>query len=146
MTAVEFKSRPHDLQNKLRERYSKLSKFILIIGILLVLFAFIIFLGARVLNYGYDWAYLSVENWILIILAIIVVLIILEIIFYMHFYSSRDKKHKDEFRNGQKVHVFTYPQGMEGGIFSKTYVDIDENNALRLRTLIIPPEDIWGNK
>ena len=35
---------------------------------------------------------------------------------------------------------------MEGGIFSKTYIHINDKTILRLRTLMIPPEDLWGEK
>ncbi len=40
----------------------------------------------------------------------------------------------------------TYPEGVEGGIFSKTYVGIDEHNVLRLRTLMVPPDELWSQK
>ena len=49
-----------------------------------------------------------------------------------------------EFIDGKYIHVFTYPKGIEGGIFSKTYVEIDSENILRLRTLIIPPNELWS--
>ena len=49
-----------------------------------------------------------------------------------------------EFIDGKYIHVFTYPKAMEGGIFSKTYIEIDTENVLRLRTLIIPPNELWS--
>ena len=51
-----------------------------------------------------------------------------------------------EFINEKKVHIYTYPKGITGGIFSKTYIDIDGHNILRLRTLMIPPGELWGKK
>jgi hypothetical protein len=53
---------------------------------------------------------------------------------------------KPEFIDGKYVHVFTYPKGIEGGIFSKTYIEIDTENVLRLRILIASPNELWSNK
>ena len=55
-------------------------------------------------------------------------------------------KIEPEYINGKRVHVLTFPHGKEGGIFSKTYIQIDEDNVLRLRTLLIPPDELWGKK
>ena len=81
----------------------------------------------------------------------LIVFILLELIFYLHFSSVSKKtfeveKPKQEFIDGKKVHVFTHPKGIEGGIFSKTYIEIDEKNVLRLRTPMIPPEKLWDKK
>jgi len=151
MDEIELKTRLNEMEEILRLRYSKLSKIFLILGLLLVLWVVIVFIGARVLNYGYDWALLSVRNWILLVSIIIVVFILLIVIFSAHFYTvkkklSSVKKPKVEYVAGKKVHVFTFPQGVEGGIFSKTYVEIDDENILRVRTLMLPPEKLWSKK
>jgi hypothetical protein len=70
---------------------------------------------------------------------------------FFQYFSVKNKraiveKPKEEFIAGKKVHVFTYPQGIEGGIFSKTYIEVDVDNILRLRTLMIPPEELWESK
>jgi hypothetical protein len=82
---------------------------------------------------------------------IVIVFIILELGLYYHFYSYKKKriekgKIEPEYINGKRVHVFTFPHGQEGGIFSKTYIQIDEHNVLRLRTLLIPPDELWSKK
>lgn len=146
MDEIEVKIRLNEIEEKLRSRYSKLSKIILILGILLVLWAVIIFIGARVLDFGYDWALLSLENWILLISIIMIIFIFLIITFFAHYYNikkklSSVKTPKVEYVAGKKVHVFTFPQGAEGGIFSKTYIEIDDENILRVRTLMLPLED-----
>lgn len=151
MADIEFKRKLENIEDKLGTRYSRISKIFLIIGILLVLWAAIVFVGARVLNYGYNWAGLSVQDWIIIVAVILVVFIAIDLFMFFHFYSVKNRKKevekpKDEFIEGKKVHVFTFPIGMEGGIFSKTYFEVDDNNILRLRTLMIPPEELWGNK
>jgi hypothetical protein len=100
------------------------------------------------LGYGHDWALLNLESWIIALGVLFVIFIILELIFYSHLSSVKNKrieskKPKIEFINGKRVIVFTYPKGKEGGIFSKTYIDIDENSVLRLKSLMIPPEELW---
>ena len=148
MTEIEITSEKYELEDKLRKRYSSLSKLFLILGFLLVLWVIIVFIVARVLFYGYDWALLSLENWILIVSVAIIIFIVLIIVFYIHFYLTikklkETKTPKKEYVAGKKVHIFTFPQGTEGGIFSKTYIEIDNQNILRLRTLMIDPEELW---
>jgi len=148
MDEIEVKTRLNEIEETLSSRYSKLSKIILLLGILLVLLVVIVFIGARVLNYGYDWALLSVDSWVLLITVILIVFICLIIAFLFHYYSitkklSSVKVPKVEYVSGKKVHVFTFPQGMEGGIFSKTYIEVDDQNILRVRTLMLSPDDVW---
>jgi len=149
MVDIEVKTKMLDSEEKLRVRYSKISKLFLILGIILVIWAIVVFVGAKILDFGYDWAGLSVSSWILGIAVILIVFIVIELIVFLHYYSVKNKrveveKPKEEFISGRKVHAFTFPMGMEGGIFSKTYIEVDEDNILRLRTLMIPPEDLWG--
>ena len=146
-----MKTQLHEQENKLVERYSRFSKIFLLLGFILVFWAIIVFLGARVLNYGYDWAGLSVQDWIIVISTVIIIFILLIIIFYIHYVSVKKKiveikPPKIEVYAGKKVHVFTHPEKMEGGIFSKTYIEIDDENILRLRDLMLPPEKLWGKK
>ena len=148
MDEIEVKTRLNEMEETLGTRYSKLSKIILFLGILLVLWVLIVFIGARILNYGYDWALLSVDNWVLLISILLIIFICLILVFFIHYYSIKKKLSsvkvlKVEYVSGKKVHIFTFPQGLEGGIFSKTYVEIDDENILRVRTLMLAPEDVW---
>ena len=151
MDEIEVKTILNEKEEKIRSTYSGLSKLFLVLGILLVLWVVIVFIGARILDYGYDWALLSVENWVLLTSIIIIIFILLIVIFFAHYYSikrklSSVKAPKVEFVSGKKVHVFTFPQGTEGGIFSKTYIEIDDENILRVRTLMITPDNLWNKK
>jgi len=140
-------SKNKDVEEKLRRKYSFLSKIFVLLGVFLVIWVVIVFIGAWLLDYGYNWALFSVSDWVLIVLFIMVAFIIVELIVFLHYRSVKNKiveKPRDEYISGRKVYVFTYPPGMEGGIFSKTYVEIDDKNILRLRTLMIPPEEVWG--
>jgi hypothetical protein len=54
------------------------------------------------------------------------------------------EKPKSLYLRGKKLHVYTLPEGSKGGVFSKTYVKIDEENILTLRYQMIMPEELWG--
>jgi hypothetical protein len=116
--------------------------------IFVIIFVVIVFSGIAVFNQGYNWALISLQDWLTIACTIIGIFILLEIISYLHFSKFRDKridleKPKPEYMGGKRIYVYTHPNGFEGGIFSKTYIQIDNENVLRLRTLIIPPGELW---
>lgn len=147
MSESHNKGELRNIENKLISRYSRLSIIFLFTAILLIIIVAIVFLGIIFLEYGYNWAGLDLEGWIILVSALFGVFILLELIFFLHVSSIRNKitggKPKPEFINGKKVIIFTHPTGTEGGIFSKTYIDLDENSVLRLRSLMIPPEELW---
>ena len=76
---------------------------------------------------------------------------LLEIIFYVHYLSVKSKKFqeektKPEFVGEKTLYTFTYPKASDGGVFSKTYIQIDGKMILRLRTLMVPPGELWSKK
>ena len=80
--------------------------------------------------------------------ALIGLFIFLEIIFYLHLFLLRRKrlkigKPKPDFIDGKKVIDITFPSGTDGGIYSKTYIEIDNQSILRLKNLMIPPNELW---
>lgn len=134
-------------EDRLRGKYSILTKFFLLLGIIIIIWAIVVILGVIIWEYAYNWAVLSLTDWILVTGIILLFFIILDLVFYLHF-SSIQKKRKDaekpkpEFINGKRIYVFTYPRNIVNGVFSKTYIPIDEHNVLRLRTLMIPPNEM----
>jgi len=138
-----------EFEEKIRKKYSNITKLLFLIGIILIVCFLVVFSGVFFLGYNYNWAVFSFENWILILSAILGIFILFEILFYIRFSNlekqmKKKSQPKPEFIDGKHVHVFTYPKGIEGGIFSKTYVEIDSQNILRLRTLIISPNELWS--
>jgi len=139
------------VENKLKAKYSTLSKVFLVIAVLFILWIVIVVLGIHLLGLGYNWALLTLDNWIYVLCALIGFFVVLEIIFYLH-YKAVSKKRLEaekpelEFYKGKRLHVYTHPKGAEGGIYSKTYIKIDENSVLRLRALMVPPQDLWSKK
>ena len=137
--------------NTLRVIYPKLSKLFLITSILFIIWILFVAMGAFILEMGPNWALLNLENWITAWCVLTVIFIILEVVFYFQYTSKVDKKLEldkpgPEFLHDKQVYVYTYPTGAEGGIFSKTYISIDENSVLRLRGLMIPQQKLWGKK
>jgi len=138
-------------KNTLGVIYPKLSKLFLIISILLIIWILFVGMGAFILEMEPNWALLNLENWITVWSVLTVIFILLEVVFYFQYTSKVDKKleldkTEQEVLHGKRVYVYTYPTGAEGGIFSKTYVSIDENSVLRLRGLMIPQQKLWGKK
>ncbi len=135
----------------MNNKYSLLTKIIFIIGMIVVLWAGIVFSGILFWGYAYDWALIILDAWLLIDSIIISILIITELALYFRYGNVKDKnvqieKSKPEFISGKKVNIFTYPKGIEGGVFSKTYVELDNHNILRLRALMVHPGELWTNK
>ncbi|MCJ7572552.1 MAG: hypothetical protein MUO82_11890, partial [Candidatus Thermoplasmatota archaeon] len=117
-----------EFDEKIKKKYSNITKLLFLIGIILIIWFLIVFFGVFSLDYDYNWAVISFENWVLIISAILGIFILFEILFYFRFsYLEKQIKKKSqpkpEFIDGKLIHVFTYPKGTEGGIFSKTYVE-----------------------
>lgn len=138
-----------EFEEKIKKKYSNITKLLFLIGIILIVWFLVVFFGVFFLDYDYNWAVISFENWVLIISAILGIFILFEILFYFRFSNLEKQMNKNsqptpEFIDGKHVHVFTYPKGVEGGIFSKTYVEIDSQHILRLRTLIISPNELWS--
>jgi len=136
---------------KILGKYSLWSKIFILIIILLIILLSVVFLGVYIFGYAHNWAGLSLDVWIILISILCVVFILVELFFYYNFSSIVSKraeleKPKLEFIDGRKVFVYTYPREAEGGVFSKTYIELDKKNILRIRSLIIPPEELWGNK
>lgn len=138
-----------EFKEKIKKKYLKITRLLFLIGVILIICFSVVFSGIIFLDYSYNWAVLSFSNWIIIICIILFIFIIFEILFYFRFINI-DKQIKNklqtkpEFIDGKQVHIYTYPKGIEGGIFSKTYIKIDSENILRLRTLIIPPNELWN--
>ena len=136
-----------EYENKIRYRYIRFISVFLLIGIALFIWVLIVFSGILFWNYSNNWAGLGLDVWIYLVSIIIAVIIIINLFLFFHYRSIDSKriemlKPQPEFINGKQVHVFTFPEDFQGGVFSKTYVNIDDHNLLRVRTVIVDPEDL----
>ena len=151
MTAVQNTLQQKLMVQNLKRRYSKFIKVLFFLGIILFFWVVIDYIGIAFWGYGYNWAILGLEEWSIVAASIIAFFILLEIVLYVMFLNtkkivSKIKKKATEFIDGKKVYTYTYPEGVEGGIYSKTYISIDGRNILRLRSLMIEPDELWGSK
>ncbi len=151
MSKPPIQTEMRNMELKLLRKYSFWSKLFILIIILLIILLSIVFLGVYIFGYGHNWALFSLDAWIIVISLLCVIFILLVLFFYYNFSSNVTKRieletPKPEFIDGKKVYIFTFPKEAEGGVFSKTYIEIDKKNILRLRSLIVPPDELWGNK
>ena len=151
MANVNIQPDLREYEETLRIKYSLYSKLLLIIAIVLVAWIAVVGLGSILYKFGYNWAGLSLDNWMIVACSLIGIFILLNFLMYLHYKSQQririeKERPKPEYINGKRIHTFTYPKGIDGGIFSKTHIVIDEHTILRLRTLMIPPEDLWKNE
>lgn len=148
MSETQNKTKLRNVENRVKDRYRLLTKFFLFLSMILIICVIVVFVGITSFGYGHNWAGVGLEGWLIAACVMFGLFIIFELFFYSHYSSVKDKikeleTPKPEFVNGKRVYVYTDPKEKEGGIFSKTFVEIDENTLLRLRTLMIPPEDLW---
>jgi len=136
-------------EEKFQHRYLRVAKFFFLLAVIYLLWIALVLIGAYFLRLGNKWAVLTVEQWILSAIFLISIVIGFEIVLLLYDTLSKKrhlqpKTQKKMFIQGKKVHNYTLPIDAKGGIFSKTYILIDENSVLNLRYQMIPPHDLWG--
>lgn len=124
-----------------------ISRLFIFLSIILLLWVIIVAAGSITMDMDPYWAYLSLENWALFSIITILLFAIIEIIYYIYTYYFSDKiveflEVEPESLHGKKVYIYTNPKDSKGGVFSKTYIQIDGESILRLRNQMIPPEEI----
>ena len=132
------------------KRYRKLPTLFFLITIMYTLWVVVVITGIYYLNMEYRWAYLTMDQWI--IGGCIIIAFFLVIDFILFFKTSRYIKPQTQpsttsqplIFKGKQLQVFTYPAYAKGGIFSRTYIPLDEDTILQIRTQMIPAEQLWG--
>jgi len=127
--------------------------------ILTVIFAMwiVIVLGGPIFGvFEPNWTGISPSLWMILISILIGAFIVIDIVLYAtpKFFSQSEEMEKSinlvefpevEQRDGKQVYEFTYPVGSKGGVFSKTYVKINEGAIVRIRNQMINKEEIWND-
>lgn len=136
-----------------QQRYLRVSKLILLFAVIYSLWIAIVIIGTFQLALGVSWAAFTLEQWVLSAIALFVVFIIIELLFVIRLSLKRPRKREtkkaitpEQFIKGKHVHTLTIPFDAKGGIFSKTYITIDDSSVLNLRYQITPPNELWGKK
>ena len=139
------------VEDNLRVRYARLTKFFLVITFLLIPLVVAIGLGIGIFEMKPDWALFLLDVWMYIISALIGIFVLLAIIVYIHYSIVKkrrliEERPKPEFIDGKRLYTYTYPASSNGGIFSKTNIDIDDHTILRIRGLIASSGEVWTNE
>lgn len=87
------------------------------------------------------WALLTFSNWIIVTIIFIGIFIVLDLIFLFHpvfkqFIPLEEGGGKPEFIDGKRVYEYRYPEGEKEGVFSKTYIPVDDKTLVRVKTLL----------
>ena len=148
MTTSEKIAEMLNLEMKISARYRWLFRLFQLITILLISLVIIAAVGIVFLGLGTNWFLFNFEGWIFGVSLVIGVFVLLEILFFLHFFFISIKriklgKPKPEYIDGKKIIDITFPEGTDGGVYSKTFIEIDNNNVLRLKNLMIPPDEIF---
>ena len=139
-------------EEKQKQRLLKASKLIFLIIMIYSLWIALLIISVYYLEFEKEWAILTLEQWILSAIILISIAIGLEIILIILFILSKKKQLQLEkqkqpiYLEGKQVHNYTIPVNAKGGIFSKTYILIDQKRVLNLRYQMIPPYDLLGQK
>jgi len=133
-----------------KQRLLRATKFFFIFTILYTIWISIVIMGIYFLELESKWAIFTMEQWILSAIALISIAIGLEVVLLVQYTLAR-RKHlapkklkQKEYVQGKQVHSYTIPLDARGGIFSKTYILIDEDRVVNIRYQMIPPSDLWG--
>jgi len=139
-------------EEKQKQRLLKTAKIFFLFIIIYSLWIALLSISVYFLQLEKKWAILTLEQWILSAIVLIIIAIGLEIILIIYFILLQKKQlqlkkqQQPIFLQGKLVQNYTIPINAKGGIFSKTYILIDENRILNLRYQMIPPSDLWEEK
>ncbi|MEF8880088.1 MAG: hypothetical protein V5A64_06850 [Candidatus Thermoplasmatota archaeon] len=97
--------------------------------------------------FGPNWLFFPIEIWLYFLVSLLVLFAVLELVFFQRYKSSistvrDDRREKPRYIDGRRVYVYTFPKGAKGGVFSKTFIPIDENSVLLLRCRMVHPDKI----
>ena len=139
------------IEGKLKSRYLKIMRVFLILSIIFLIWAVFNIASVYMFGLGNKWAILTMNQWIIAIAILYAIFIVVVLLFIIHIRIikkriTKKEKPKIVFHKGKKLHIFTQPKSAKGGIFSKTFITIDEENLLSVRFQMIPPQNLWGQK
>jgi hypothetical protein len=129
--------------------YEMLPKLFLILTIIFLLWVIIIITIPMIIDVDPTWTGISASFWIIMISVLIGVFIVVDIFLYVFpKYDITQKvdsiiKPKIEMMKGKRVYEYTFPQDTKGGMFSKTYIELDEKSIIRIRHQMLTAEKLW---
>ena len=134
------------------KRLIKSPPFLMVtIAIIITLWISLVIISIYFFGRANNWAGLSMDHWILIGISLIILFIIITIgTNILPIIKARQKIHREKqkpkFYQGKRIHEYTFPPQSEGGIFSRTYISIDDKNILNFRYQMISSDQLWPKK
>jgi hypothetical protein len=135
----------------LKQFTTNLNLLLIMIAILVTLWISLVIIGVYSLGLNNNWAGLTIDQWLYVGIGLISLFIIITIILNflpiitMKLKAPKEKR-KPTFYHGKRVHEFTFPIESKGGVYSRTYINIDDKNLVNFRYQMIHPEDLWKPK
>ena len=121
------------------------------IAILATLWISLVIISVYFFGMANNWAGLVMDHWILVGIGLVTLFIIITLIlnippiFIARQKISREKR-KPIFYQGKRIYEYTFPPQSQGGIFSRTYITIDDKNIVNFRYQMISPDQLWPKK
>jgi len=153
---------PAGVDGRLRSRYRRIAVLFLVIAIIFTVWTIVVVLSIFMLGVGNGLTFLTPTEWVIANIIVVAVFLVLDSLIYLRYRSKarglepqvareprrwrRGKKAPvaaPEMIHGSEVYTVTLPLGARGGIFSKTFVPIDDHRVLQLRFQMIPPASLW---
>ncbi|HEC95007.1 MAG TPA: hypothetical protein ENI45_03470 [Thermoplasmatales archaeon] len=151
---MDEKEKARNKLERMKKRRITASKVLLAVSIIYFVTLLLIILTIYYIGIGYAWTQrlqislptLAVTGCIMYSLFIIIILLL-----YITYYVERKRveeleKPKPLYYKGKRLLVYTYPEGVRGGIFSRTILPVDDNTVVNLRFQMVKPEELWGKK
>ena len=131
-------------EDKLKVRYLKISKIIVLLAVIYLIWTVFNIISVYFLEFGNKWSALTMDQWILSSIIFFSICIGLVLLFVLHHYIIKKRRIESEkpkpvLYKGKRLYTYTLPDRPKGGIFSKTFVKIDDGTTLVLRFQMIPP-------
>ena len=112
----------------------------MMLTIILVFWVIIVASATYLLDQMDGWALLTFSNWVLTVTILIGIFIVIDLVFLFHPAFKQiipiEELGKPEFIEDKKVYEYIYPEGEKEGVFSKTYIPIDDETLIRIKTLL----------
>lgn len=130
-----------------------LPKLFLILAVVFSMWIVLVLSGQLFLQYDHAWTGLPLSFWLVLISLLFGVFIIIDIFIYAKptfFFTTTTSIEQPqittpfEVKHGKQIYEYTSPKKAKGGLFSKTYIPIDDTTVIRVRHQIISENKLWG--
>lgn len=129
-----------------------LPKLFLILAVIFSMWIILVLSGQMLLEYDDAWTGVTLSFWLILISVLFGAFIIIDILIYAkptYFFTAHTPMEQTaittpfELKHGKHVYDYTLPKDVKGGLFSKTYIPIDETTVIRVRHQIIADTKLW---